>query len=373
MPAKPSGESTLPPSIVARVGTSVPAFQPAIHPGPPGPGQVLCRTLELGVCGTDREILESLRPATPAGESQLVLGHECLAQIDAVGEGVSTLQCGDLVVPAVRRPLGQQRFRVDMLALGEFVERGIFHEHGFSLPFWHDSPDHLFLVQPSTADVAVLAEPVAVAEKGINEAVLIQRARFDERFWADPLPRVLVTGMGPIGFAAVLAARARSWPVTIVGRDPADSFRARLAHEFGAVYCSLADEIPAQASDGRYDLVLECTGSDQVLLAAARVLAPRGALVWLGSTRLPEPANHNVERLMRDAIIRNHVHLGTVNSAPRDFLHALEHLDYWQTQNPAALRALITRRVPPAQALWHYSHREPQGIKTVVDYSERRN
>lgn len=36
-----------------------------------------------------------------------------------------------------------------------------------------------------------------------------------------------------------------------------------------------------------------------------------------------------------------------------------------------AVAALITRRVRGEEALWHYEHREPQGIKTVVMYDQR--
>ena len=32
------------------------------------------------------------------------------------------------------------------------------------------------------------------------------------------------------------------------------------------------------------------------------------------------------------------------------------------------LDRLITARVPPQDALWHYEHRQPQGIKTVVEF-----
>jgi hypothetical protein len=55
-----------------------------------------------------------------------------------------------------------------------------------------------------------------------------------------------------------------------------------------------------------------------------------------------------------------------VNAAPRDFHDALKHLDQLRLQCPEALSALITARVSPDEALWHYEHRQPQGIKTVV-------
>ena len=105
------------------------------------------------------------------------------------------------------------------------------------------------------------------------------------------------------------------------------------------------------------------------MLAASRALASRGVMVWLGSTRLPAPAEHNVAQLMRDGILRNHVHVACVNSAPRDFADALEHLRQMHRQAPQALTQIVTERVSPSgESLWHYQHRRPQGIKTVLVY-----
>ena len=71
--------------IAAFKNTAVPGFVDAPEPAEPAAGQVLCRTLELGVCGTDREILLSQQPWTPAGSDHLILGHECLARVEAIG------------------------------------------------------------------------------------------------------------------------------------------------------------------------------------------------------------------------------------------------------------------------------------------------
>src|SRR5437763_734679 len=114
----------MPHAIAAFPGSVKPAFVPAPEPASPGPGEVLCRTLELGVCGTDREILLSTEPAVPVGEPHLVLGHECLARVELVGADVNGYQPGDLVVPVVRRAHPGARHRADMLAFGEFTERG---------------------------------------------------------------------------------------------------------------------------------------------------------------------------------------------------------------------------------------------------------
>jgi threonine dehydrogenase-like Zn-dependent dehydrogenase len=358
-------------AIAAHIGSTQPTILQLPVPPEPAAGEVLCRTLQLGICGTDREILHSANPWTPAGDKFLVLGHECLARIDAVGAAVTEYQTGDLVVPAVRRAKAGQTRRLDYLPLGAFTERGIWSEHGFSQPLWLDRPEHLYRVPAGIEDLAVFAEPLAVAEKGANEAHTLQQARLVTEIWTQSQPpRVLVTGMGPIGFAGVLAAVARGWPVTMAGRDAEDTFRAGLARALGADYVQFAalEAEPADVEDTGYDLVLECTGSDEVMLVAAPLLRSCGILVWLGSTRLPRPKSHNLEKLMRDGLIRNHLHVGCVNAAPRDFQGALAHLAQLKRTHAAHLAALITARIRLADSLWHYEHREPQGIKTVIEY-----
>jgi threonine dehydrogenase-like Zn-dependent dehydrogenase len=385
-------------AISAHHGSTQPQLIDVPPPREPQSGEVLCRTLELGVCGTDRDILHSAAPWCPAGEDRLILGHECLARIDAVGDGVSEFRPGDLVVPVVRRAFAGQSRRVDLLPFGPFTERGIYREHGFSQPLWLDRPEYLFRVPAGIAQLAVLTEPLAVSEKGVNEALLLTRARLGAEAWPSSphapretqhssphapreafisrsemptMPRVLVTGMGPIGFTAVLAAAARGWPVTMLGRDEPGTFRATLVERLGGRYQPMraTDFHPADIEAAGYDLCLECTGSDEVMLQAASLVRSCGVIVWLGSLRQPQPAMHNVQRLMRDGLVRNHLYVGCVNAAPRDFADALAHLAQLQRTYAAELAALITARVSPAESLWHYTHRQPQGIKTVVCFA----
>src|SRR4051812_8874989 len=96
-------------AIAAQTGSIQPSFVDAPEPRAPAAGEVLCRTLELGVCGTDREILKSAKPWTPLGEDRLILGHECLARIEAVGAGVNDYKPGDLVVPSCGGHLANKR------------------------------------------------------------------------------------------------------------------------------------------------------------------------------------------------------------------------------------------------------------------------
>jgi threonine dehydrogenase-like Zn-dependent dehydrogenase len=177
---------------------------------------------------------------------------------------------------------------VDLLPFGAFVERGIVREHGFSQPLWIDRPEYLFRVPGDIVDLAVLTEPLACSEKGVNEATVLTRARLGEDAWnGAALPRVLVTGMGPIGFAAVLAAVARGWPVTMLGRDATGTFRATLVERLGGRYLPMeaAESSVGDLERDGFDLLLECTGSDEVLLEAAALVRSCGVIVWLGSNR----------------------------------------------------------------------------------------
>src|ERR687889_222892 len=60
--------------------------------------------LDVGVCGTDREIDEGHFGVSPDGEEQLVLGHELLAHVERGGHGFAE---GDLVAATVRRSCGR--------------------------------------------------------------------------------------------------------------------------------------------------------------------------------------------------------------------------------------------------------------------------
>src|SRR5687768_14114242 len=76
------------------------------HPPPriTRPDEVKIRTLEVGVCGTDKEICAFEYGSPPPGYDYLVIGHEALGEVVEVGESVEGLKPGDLVVPSVRRP-----------------------------------------------------------------------------------------------------------------------------------------------------------------------------------------------------------------------------------------------------------------------------
>jgi S-(hydroxymethyl)glutathione dehydrogenase/alcohol dehydrogenase len=61
----------------------------------PGPGEVLVRLAACGICHTD---LYTASGADPSGYAPAVLGHEGAGYVERIGEGVSSVAAGDLVV-----------------------------------------------------------------------------------------------------------------------------------------------------------------------------------------------------------------------------------------------------------------------------------
>src|SRR5260370_32940879 len=68
------------------------------------PTEVRIRTIEVGICGTDREICSFAYGTPPDGSEYLVLGHEALGEVLEVGAGLGTATTGGFGVPPRRRP-----------------------------------------------------------------------------------------------------------------------------------------------------------------------------------------------------------------------------------------------------------------------------
>ena len=141
------------------------------------PTDVKLRMLEAGVCGTDKEICAFQYGTPPSGSEQLVIGHESLGEVIEVGPKVTRVRVGDLVVPMVRRPCSHnycvacRADRQDFCFTGDFQERGIKERHGFMVQFVVDDEKYMNLVPKEMRDVAVLVEPLTIAEKGTCPSV----------------------------------------------------------------------------------------------------------------------------------------------------------------------------------------------------------
>src|SRR5690242_3046275 len=74
------------------------------EPSVKSPTEVKVRMLEVGVCGTDKELCAFVYGTPPPGSDHFILGHESLGEVVEIGPGVADLHAGDLVVSRVRLP-----------------------------------------------------------------------------------------------------------------------------------------------------------------------------------------------------------------------------------------------------------------------------
>src|SRR5436190_23228247 len=150
---------------------------PSLDNFPNGRG-VLVSLLRCGVDGTDKEINAGEYGAAPDGYDFLTLGHENFGRVEAVGPKGTEVAPGDYVVATVRRrgtSIYDQIGTYDMTTDEVYFERGVSRRHGYLTEFYVDHPEYIVKAPDGLKEIAVLAEPLSVAEKGIIQAFEIQR------------------------------------------------------------------------------------------------------------------------------------------------------------------------------------------------------
>jgi glucose 1-dehydrogenase len=343
---------------------------PELH----GPHDVLVRTLLVGVCGTDREICSFAYGTPPSGEAHLVLGHEAIGRVVAVGAEVSTLKPGDRVVPSVRRPCPHPRCqpcregRQDFCATGDFVERGIKERHGFMTELFVEEDEFLHRVPPELGELGVLAEPLTIAEKALAQVWAVQsRLPWGER--SGEGRTAVVLGAGPVGLLGAMLLVARGFSTFVYSRSPAPNPKAAVAEAVGARYLSCL-ELPAaslRSVTGAIDVVYEAVGVAEISFAVMRHLAPNGVFVFTGIPPELPAIPVAADSLMRQLVLHNQAVVGTVNADVPAFEAALEDLLLFRRRWPAALQALVSGRFPP-DAYRELLVGPQQGIKNLISF-----
>lgn len=344
------------------------------HPEPmvAGPRQVKLRVLEVGICGTDREIASFAYGDLPDGAPYLVLGHEALAQVVEVGSDVSSLTPGDLAVPTVRRPCPHGHCapcrggRQDFCVTGDFTERGIKSAHGYMAEFTVDDERHIVRVPPELRGVAVLAEPLTVAEKGMEQARILMRRAPDGHSGAHPRPAVVI-GAGPIGLLGAMKLLDCGHETWVYSRGNPESPSARIVSAMGARFVDATLRTPAELAEmvGDIGLVYEAAGVAKVSFEVLSALGVNGVFIFTGIPALNAPVEVDAELIMRNLVLNNQAIVGTVNAGHASYEEAMIDLASFMRRFPAAVTGMITARVSLDGAREALLARG--GVKTVVD------
>jgi threonine dehydrogenase-like Zn-dependent dehydrogenase len=323
----------------------------------PAEGEILVRTLLLGVCGTDAEIVSGHYGAAPPGAERLVLGHESLGEVVEAPPDSGFVQ-GDHIVGVVRRPdpvpcpacaAGEW----DMCRNGLYTEHGIKELDGFGAEYFRVAPEAAVKVAPRLGDFGVLIEPTSIVAKAWDH---MERIGARAKVWQPR--RLLVSGAGPIGFLAALMGRQRGLDVHVFDRNR-DGPKPDLIRGLGATPHHDIDDAVALAPD----LWVECTGAPAVIAKAFTAVAPAGILCLLGVSA-PMRADLDLGAFNRDLVLGNRVVFGSVNANRDHYLSAAAAL---ARADRGWLAGLITRRVP----LRHFAaafRREADDIKVVIDF-----
>ena len=322
-------------------------------PEPPArEGGMLVRAIAVGICGTDRELVDGIYGQACEGKERLVLGHESLGRVISAPAD-SGFSVGDMVVGIVRHPdpvpcancaLGEW----DMCRNGLFTERGIKQADGFCAERWRTDPGFAVKVTPVLGIAAVLLEPASVLAKAWEHIERIgRRSR-----WAPQ--RVLVTGAGPVGLMAAMMGLQRELEVHVMDHNK-EGPKPELVRRLGASYHT---RFPAFEPD----IVIECSGSPKVIVQAVGGSAPGGIVCLTGLGGSQHQASFDAAKLNQSMVLENRVVFGTVNANLRHYHDAADAL---ARADRSWLQSIITRRVPLER--WQEAYEKRKGdVKTVL-------
>jgi len=220
----------------------------------PGPGETLIRVRLAGICQTDIEIIRGYM------DFRGVPGHEFVGEVKeskAAPEWVGKRVVGEINAGCGRCEYcrrGLERHCPERTTLGIAGRDGCLAEY-LTLP-----AANLVAVPDELPDeTAVFAEPLAAALE-IMEQVHIP-----------PGSRLLILGDGRLGLLCALALQSTLADITLAGRHPS---KLRIAAGAGA------RAVPVDALEpGRFDFVVEATGTLAGFEEAVRRTRPRGTLV----------------------------------------------------------------------------------------------
>ena len=262
----------------------------------PRAGEVLVEIKGVGLCHTDLVFRDQFVPlALPA-----VLGHEGAGVVRAVGESVSRVKPGDCVIigfsscghcsrcdahlpsycrdfPALNyagaRPDGSTAIRCQ----GQQVSSHFFGQSSFaSLAL---APErNVVKINAEGLDLKILGPLACGLQTGAGSVL--------RSLDCPPGSSLAIFGGGPVGLAAVMAAKHRGCG-KIVLVEPFAS-RRDLALDLGATHAiEPGEDLRALLPDG-FDYVLETSGNEAAMAAAVAALASRGMLGLVGVPRSAE-------------------------------------------------------------------------------------
>jgi threonine dehydrogenase-like Zn-dependent dehydrogenase len=255
----------------------------AERPDPvPGPGEALVRMRASALCRSDM----SLYDGTPivggddAGTGHIVPGHEAAGEIAALGsQHGGFLTEGDRV--AVNLAIGCGRCRWCLRGYRMLCKE--WKCVGFDV----DGGDAEYLVVP-VANCMPIPDAMSFEVAAVSTDMVGTQYSTQRRLGVSGIDTVAISGIGPMGAAGILVAKARG--ARVIAIDMLGS-RLRMARDLGADELLDArdgetpERLKALTGGEGVDVAIECSGSpaaqNNVLDAARRL----GSVAFIGESR----------------------------------------------------------------------------------------
>jgi len=249
----------------------------------PKKGEVLVKIIASGVCHTDAFTLSG---EDPEGIFPAILGHEGGGVVEQVGEGVTSVQVGDHVIPLYTPECGECKFCLSgktnlCQKIRETQGKGLmpdgttrFYQNG--KPIYHymgcsTFSEYTVLPEISLAKVNPKAplEEVCLLGCGVTTGMgaVMNTAKVEEG------DTVAIFGLGGIGLSAVIGA-AMAKASRIIAIDINES-KFELAKKLGATDCinpknfdKPIQDVIVEMTDGGVDYSFECIGNVNVMRSA---------------------------------------------------------------------------------------------------------
>lgn len=249
----------------------------------PGPGEALVRITLTTICGTDVHILKGEYPVKPG----LIVGHEPVGRIEALGAGVAGFEAGDRVIVGAITPCGQ--CRACLSGDGAQCSHG---GDGFeAIGGWRfgntiDGCQCEYVVVPN-AQANLAKVPDDLADEDVLMCPDIMSTGFSaaERARVRIGDAVAVFAEGPVGLCATAGARL-SGATLVIAVDSVPR-RLEMAKRMGADVALNFKEHDVVAeikklTGGGVDVAIEALGQQTTFENALRCLRPGGTLSSLG-------------------------------------------------------------------------------------------
>lgn len=259
---------------------------PELGKNPYAPHDVLCEVQYCGICGSDVHRWKADKTGVKTSPRRVVVGHEIVSIVKAVGSAVTTVKPGDRVVHEIVtfycghcKNCNDGRYNIclnipPMEGRAHFVTGGGFAKYTVWPEYQlHKLPDSI------KTKSAVLMEPTAGS---VHSVITRMNVKAGES--------VAILGPGARGLLMMQVCRAiGAGPILMSGLTRDEPVRLAMAKKLGCdvVVNTEKEDLRAKVAemtDGKgVDVVLENTGSVEPISESLDIVRKGGRVLWAGA------------------------------------------------------------------------------------------